>query len=406
MGTHATFPRGRMRLRRSCRAGSLVLVALAVVAALGASPAGALLLYWEPCSKVPPLNNPEDPEIPCGLDGIPGGGGGGRDSSPRGDCPLPGAACGHWPVGRDLDKVSLEPPEWPSFSVPARPIGTNDLRDPDPVGDDPPVRDLDRVKKLAALRTPGQLFPSRVLVGIPPDGELDDRPPEDSFPAQGSGPDAATKPLGLLPAPQAGQSLEAVLAAAALLVVGALVPPAVASYNHLSRERVTRHAMRRKILDHIAGQPGATCGELARTLRVHYSTAEHHLRILRRFDLVLSSDRLPHRRYFPRDSRVPADGRPLIAALRRSKGQRLLDLADGRAAFRIGEAARQMGVSASTASYHMNRLLRWGLVERRGASYALSPRGREVLAFCRPTSREAPVGVEGVAAAPAAPSAA
>lgn len=243
-----------------------------------------------------------------------------------------------------------------------------------------PARDADRLKRLMALREPDQLLslaPARDSgeSGPAQAGRILGEPPADA-----SGPTPQSTHAELLAPYSGGASSPIVLAAATLLALGALVPPAVSAYNHLTRDRVAKNELRRRILERLTQSPGLTRSELADAFRVHHTTIDHHLRILMRFALVSADGTGRNPRFFVREGSVPLRSRPAVSLLRSDLNVRFLRAAASWNVFRLSDVARRLGVSRSTASYRAAAFLQQGLVERRGSGFALTAQAQELLA--------------------------
>lgn len=123
--------------------------------------------------------------------------------------------------------------------------------------------------------------------------------------------------------------------------------------------------VRRRIFRLIEEFPGLHVREIQRLCEEEYPLVDYHLRVLEARGLVASLEEGGYKRYYPAG---PQAGRSyallekqVLAALRQSVPRRiLLALLEG--PLRHRELVGRVGVSKSTASYHLFRLRRAGVL--------------------------------------------
>jgi len=134
---------------------------------------------------------------------------------------------------------------------------------------------------------------------------------------------------------------------------------------------------RRRAYELVATSPGLHLREIARRLDVDVRTAEYHLHQLEKHGLATGVDEGGFRRFFPRtaDGRkaevVDARDKPLLGILRKPVPLYVSLVLLTRDAATHGDLARDAGVSPSTLSYHLERMERAGLLEKRDGKYVL-----------------------------------
>lgn len=148
---------------------------------------------------------------------------------------------------------------------------------------------------------------------------------------------------------------------------------AVVLFHRLERDELLDNEIRARILDAVEEDPGGTATEYARTARVDRTTARYHLRMLERFDYVLS-DRLRGRtRYFENHGRWDAFARRAIAHLRDRATRRLVAAVLEDPGCSCRELAEPAGLSESAVYRKVHRLDEIGLVEADGRPKRVRP---------------------------------
>lgn len=398
----------------------LAIVATAVLAIAVAVPGqanGGPLSVCRPetaqLGGVAPIEDERNPvaDAILGPDGCkssePGGTGGGDEEPGEPACEMPADLCDYFPLYETaLEKVEEanrtvqeavsdppEPPGLPPAPAPPAPPSPPELPAPPPVpepipGPGPsPVPAQDPAEPgdpEPASPSPPQL-PEPVEAILPRDvatltsAKIDPSPPEDPIPSPETEP--IVEPRALVSrAPAKPLRVDGGVVLVLLTYGLVLYLPFALFYNRLTRARVDRNPLRRRVLDYVLAHPGTTCGEVAQAAGVHYTTAEHHLRILQRFRLIVCHAGPLGRRFFENGGRFPASMRSDLALLRNPANQAVLRAAGRPGGCCLSEVAALLGVTPSTAGYRIARLASAGLLARDARVYAVTPRGLAALA--------------------------
>jgi DNA-binding transcriptional ArsR family regulator len=274
--------------------------------------------------------------------------------------------------------------------------------------DSAPVRPrdtlLDLVASISSIRIPG--LPAIAATPAPgPDGEQAPpaadavpvgQPPADALPvvrvreetlgardidratAAPIVPDATMRsaPLeslaGTIRAMPLGDGTFVAVAAAAVITVLLLIPPL---YHRLHRHQLLEHPARSKLYELVAGRPGIHIEELARASGCSRSTAVYHLRLLARNGYVVAVGSAKSVHYYPNNGHQDPTERDQRALLSSPRTRAIAQLVAAQPGIPRSAISAAVGVSASTLSWHLGRLLEKGLVEDRlvGGGRALFP---------------------------------
>jgi len=154
-------------------------------------------------------------------------------------------------------------------------------------------------------------------------------------------------------------------AAAALVAVAVLLWPAVktsgaaALYARFAGPEVLDHAARDRALALVRASPGANVRDVATGLGISWSTAAYHLEVLSREGFLVRHQTGRHRRYFVVDDQADRDAASL---LHDPTAHRLHDLVRDGPGRTQKELAALAGISASTASWQLRRLVAAGVL--------------------------------------------
>lgn len=116
------------------------------------------------------------------------------------------------------------------------------------------------------------------------------------------------------------------------------------------------------IMEHIRRKPGITFRQLARELGLGIGTVQYHLHRLEREGKVVSFRANRKRYLFPNDFNENYEA--LMTAISNSTQRRIL-LLIAEEERTLSDIASALGLTPATISYHMKRLEKLGLVERR-----------------------------------------
>lgn len=148
---------------------------------------------------------------------------------------------------------------------------------------------------------------------------------------------------------------------------------AAAMYHRLGRDDLLDNEIRASILEAVEDDPGGTVTEYAEDVDVDRTTARYHLRMLERFDYVLSDRILGRTRYFENHGRWDAFARQAIAHLRNRSTRRLVEAILEDPGRRCRELADPTGLSESAVYRKIGRLHEIGLVEVEGRPKRVRP---------------------------------
>lgn len=148
----------------------------------------------------------------------------------------------------------------------------------------------------------------------------------------------------------------AVLAAATILA-------GIAGYRRLTSGKVLDNTIRSRIFDYIKDNPGVTTQELADALEVDYSTANHHVSVLKEFDLVHSrrKGRITH--YFENHGTYGNFEKDAIPLLREGTSAHVARLVRDNPGIKASGVARKLDVDPSTVKWHLDKLRDADLVD-------------------------------------------
>lgn len=150
-----------------------------------------------------------------------------------------------------------------------------------------------------------------------------------------------------------------VAGAVAALVVAAKTGALLPLYARITGGDVMDHAARDRAFEVVKAKPGASVLEVAEDLDVAWSTAAYHLAVLEREGFIAGERRGRHRRFFAVGSGA---SREEVFATEHPTARRILETVRGAPGVTQKEIAAAAGVSASTASWHLERLAQAGLV--------------------------------------------
>ena len=120
---------------------------------------------------------------------------------------------------------------------------------------------------------------------------------------------------------------------------------------------------RRRIFDAIKEQPGICIRELERALDLALGELTYHLPILLKGELIKEENDGYFRRFFPVG--INAKEMNIISALRRDSVKRVVPLILKNEKVTTQEISQILGISHSTAKWHLDRMEKNGLVNRK-----------------------------------------
>lgn len=143
-------------------------------------------------------------------------------------------------------------------------------------------------------------------------------------------------------------------------------------------------ASRRRIFQTIQEHPGLHFKDLLARVGLAQGTVQYHLQHLMDEGLITVSHDRGFTRYYA-EGRLRAEDRPLMDALRREYGRRILAHLAAEGPLTTMALASRLGKASSTVSWHLARLAEAGLVDRRREGqevyYALADRDRVIYLY-------------------------
>lgn len=135
-------------------------------------------------------------------------------------------------------------------------------------------------------------------------------------------------------------------------------------FSRLERPQALAHPLRARLMDLIESDPGLPHNELVRRSELARPTASHHVRKLVELGLVVPQAANGRTCYYPA-GRIDRRLMAALPFLRNPAARELVAAARRRPGLTAGEAAEAAGIHRATASYHVRRLKRAGLLSTR-----------------------------------------
>ncbi len=126
------------------------------------------------------------------------------------------------------------------------------------------------------------------------------------------------------------------------------------------KEKILELETRRKIYYLVKKQSGCHFREIERISGIQYGTLKYHLNFLTRHGLIISKKDNNNLRYFPSDFR-PENIKPLSLLRQKALRKIILFLMMNESA-NHEEIARFIHLSPSTVSWHLNKLIKEGII--------------------------------------------
>lgn len=121
---------------------------------------------------------------------------------------------------------------------------------------------------------------------------------------------------------------------------------------------------RRRIYELIRDSPGVHLRELERRLNMVIGSLQYHLQYLEKKNLILSFKDEEYVRYFVKDKILEESERKILSLLRRSGCRHILINLLQSPGMNNKELSTAVGLSPSTTSWHLNKLLKAGIIEK------------------------------------------
>lgn len=147
-------------------------------------------------------------------------------------------------------------------------------------------------------------------------------------------------------------------------------------YTKLKKEEVLDHYVRGKIHGYVLANPGDHYSSIRSALELTNSSLAYHLRVLEKEELIKSRRDGMYKRFYPKGAKLPDDGGSPFSPIQ----ERIVEVIRETPGICQKDIASLLGVSSSTVSYHITKLVRRGLItsKRRGmrTAYYIPPRDR------------------------------
>ena len=125
----------------------------------------------------------------------------------------------------------------------------------------------------------------------------------------------------------------------------------------IDREKALALATRRKLFDEIKRFPGIHFRELRRRTNLAIGSLQYHLDVLCKARLVKAEKKGKYLRYFPVINEPSREEKDILALLREPNVRKLVLFLANKKRATNKQLAKFLGVSASTVSFHINKLL-------------------------------------------------
>ncbi len=122
---------------------------------------------------------------------------------------------------------------------------------------------------------------------------------------------------------------------------------------------------RRRIYEQIRKSPGVHFRELERRLQVVVGNLQYHLQYLEKKNLIRASNDEDYVRYFIKDRSLDETERKMLYFLRRSGCRHILLQLLNNPDLNNKELSQAVGLSPSTISWNLNKLVEAGIIERK-----------------------------------------
>ncbi len=155
------------------------------------------------------------------------------------------------------------------------------------------------------------------------------------------------------------------------------------NFRRIRKKSALDNVCRKEIHRYIIANPGAGFSEIERGVPVNRGTLEYHLAVLHRERLVVAIYRNNRAFYFENAGRFSDEEMDGMARMKNERAQSICRFLSSSPDVSQKEIARWMGVTVSTISWHLQRLLKAQLVtsgrEGRMVRYRLTPFAAEIL---------------------------
>lgn len=168
------------------------------------------------------------------------------------------------------------------------------------------------------------------------------------------------------------------IAAATLLVVGVVGFTAlglqrygsfgaIPLFTRIAKSQLLDNPVRNQVFELVRSNPGLNVSEIGRRLDIAWGTTTHHLQKLRAERLVAIRIQGNQKCYFPNGGTFTGAEMDLMSATKHPTARRIARHLAGAGPRSHGEISTELGISPALLSFHMDRLVRAGVVARQRA---------------------------------------
>ncbi len=122
---------------------------------------------------------------------------------------------------------------------------------------------------------------------------------------------------------------------------------------------------RRKIYELIKKSPGIHFREIERRLKMAVGNIQYHLHYLEKKNLIRVEKDGEYIRYYSKDVSLDESDKTVMSFLRRKTSRRILIYLLSNPCVNNKDLSKAVGLSFSTVSWHLNKLVEAGVVERK-----------------------------------------
>ena len=136
-------------------------------------------------------------------------------------------------------------------------------------------------------------------------------------------------------------------------------------FSRIEKGQLLDHPVRNQIFETIKSNPGIHISEIARVTGAGWGTTIHHLRKLRASNMVCIRDVNHQKCYFVNGGVFSPQEMVALSELKNDKAMRLALYVRDHPGVAVTELAAATSISPSLVSFHANKLVKAGLLEKR-----------------------------------------
>lgn len=131
--------------------------------------------------------------------------------------------------------------------------------------------------------------------------------------------------------------------------------------NQLDQSRMVQS--QQKIYELIQKNPGLHLSKISELMNMRLSLAQYHLLNLEHDNLIISVTEGGYKRYYVKDSTIGTEEKKLLALLRQEIPLKIVLFLLKKTTAKHKEIMEHLGISPSNLSYHLNRLVKYEIIE-------------------------------------------